>query len=179
MWLQAILKFGLVILMEILSGVVSDHGTGPRKNGSVNSRSTLCLIERRSCLPKMLLQALIWLFTFCKLSNFFLLDLESIKTLLSCIILWGMWKTDFFKVKVSQWSLQQPSASIRSLAMQGLTGTPKDKKYSSMFSKLELKGLVKPETASSTHYTLHLSKLNISLQCIEELFQYIELWCDE
>ena len=46
---------------------------------------------------------------------------------------------------------------------------------SSLSSKLELKGLVKPETASSTHTTLHLSRLNISFQCIEELFQYIEL----
>ena len=67
------------------------------------------------------------------------------------------------------------SASIRSLAMPGLAGTPKDKKYSSLSSKLELKGLVKPETVSSTHSTLHLSRLNISFQCIEELFQYIEL----
>ena len=69
------------------------------------------------------------------------------------------------------------SASIRSLAMPGIAGTPKDKKYSSLSSKLELKGLVsfKPETASSTHSTLHLSRLNISFQCIEELFQYIEL----
>ena len=59
------------------------------------------------------------------------------------------------------------SASIRSLALPGLAGTPKDKKCSLLPSKLELKGLVKPETASSTH------------SCIEELFQYIELWCDE
>ena len=43
----------------------------------------------------------------------------------------------------------------------------------------ELKGLVKPETASSTRSTLHLSRLDISFQGIEELFQYIELWCDE
>ena len=50
--------------------------------------------------------------------------------------------------------------------MPGLAGTPKDKKHSSLSSKLELKGLVKPETASSTR---------ISFQCIEELFQYIEL----
>ena len=64
------------------------------------------------------------------------------------------------------------SASIGSLAMPG---TQKDKKYSSLSSKLELKGLVKPETASSTRSTLHLSRLNISFQCIEELFQYIEL----
>ena len=61
-------------------------------------------------------------------------------------------------------------ASIRSLAMRGLAGTPKDKKYSSLSSKLELKGLVKPETASSTHLTLHLSRLNILFQCIDELF---------
>ena len=67
------------------------------------------------------------------------------------------------------------SASIRSLARPGLAGTPKDKKYSSLPSKLELKGLVKPETVSSTHSTLHLSRLNVSFQCIDELFQYIEL----
>ena len=70
--------------------------------------------------------------------------------------------------------LPMPSASIRSLAMPGLAGTPRDK-YSSLSSKLELKGLVKPETASSTHSTLHLSRLSISIQCTEELFQYIEL----
>ena len=75
--------------------------------------------------------------------------------------------------------LPMSSASIRSLAMPGLAGTPKDKRYSSLSSKVELKGLVKPETASSTRSTLHLSRLNISFQCIEELFQYIELWCDE
>ena len=65
-------------------------------------------------------------------------------------------------------------ASIRSIAMPGLAGTLKEKNtvYS---SKLELKGLVKPETATSTHSTLHLSRLNILFQCIEELFQYIEL----
>ena len=67
------------------------------------------------------------------------------------------------------------SASIRSLAMPGLAGTQKDKKYSSLPSELELKGLVKPETVSSTHSTLHLSRLNISFQRIEDLFQYIEL----
>ena len=67
------------------------------------------------------------------------------------------------------------SASIRSLAMPGLAGTRLDKKYESFLSKLELKGLVKPETASSTRSSLHLSRLNISFQCIEDLFQYIEL----
>ena len=35
----------LSVLVEILSGVDSDHGTGRRRNGSVNSRSTLCPIE--------------------------------------------------------------------------------------------------------------------------------------
>ena len=59
--------------------------------------------------------------------------------------------------------------------MPGLAGTPKDKKYSSLSSKVKLKELVKPETASSTRSTLHLSILNISFQCIEELFQYIGL----
>ena len=75
--------------------------------------------------------------------------------------------------------LPMPSASIRSLAIPGLAGTRKDKKYSSLSSKREVKGLLKPDTASSTRSTLHLSRLNISFQCIEELFQYIELWCDE
>ena len=55
------------------------------------------------------------------------------------------------------------SASIRYLTMPGLAGTPKAKKYSSSSSKLELKRLVKPETASSTRPTLHLSRLNIFL----------------
>ena len=71
--------------------------------------------------------------------------------------------------------LQMSLASIRSLAMPGLAGIPKEKKYSSLPSKLELKGLVKPETAPRAHSTLPLSRLNISFQCIEELFQYIEL----
>ena len=75
--------------------------------------------------------------------------------------------------------LQMSSPSIRSLAMPGLAGTQKTKSMGSLSSKLELKGLVKPETASSTPSTLHRSRLNISFQCIEEMFQYIELWCDE
>ena len=58
--------------------------------------------------------------------------------------------------------------------MPCLAGTPKDKK-SSPSLKQELKGLVKPEIASSTGSTLHQSRLNISFHCIEELFQYIEL----
>ena len=96
----------LSVLIEILSGVDSDHGTGPRRNGSVNSRSTLCPIERRSCLPRRSFK----LSSGClRFVNFFLLDLASIKTLLTCSILLGVWKTDFFKLKVSQWSLQQPS----------------------------------------------------------------------
>ena len=45
----------LSVLVEILSGIDSDHGTGPRRNGSVNTRSTLCPIERQSCLLKTLL----------------------------------------------------------------------------------------------------------------------------
>ena len=71
--------------------------------------------------------------------------------------------------------LPMSSASIRSLAVPGLAGTPKDNEYSSLSLILELKGLVKPETASSTCSTFHLSRLNIYFQCIEELFQYIEL----
>ena len=47
--------------------------------------------------------------------------------------------------------------------MPGLARTPKDKKYSSLSSKLEVKRLVKPETASSTCSTLHLSRLNTFL----------------
>ena len=45
----------LSLLVEILPGIESNHVTGPRRNGSVNSRSTLCPIERRSCWPKTLL----------------------------------------------------------------------------------------------------------------------------
>ena len=71
--------------------------------------------------------------------------------------------------------LPMSSASIRSLAVSGLTGTLKDKKYSSLSSKLELKGMMKPETASSTRSALHLSRSEISFQCIEELLQHIEL----
>ena len=37
------------VLVEILSGVDSNHGIGLRRNRRVNSRSTLCQIERRSC----------------------------------------------------------------------------------------------------------------------------------
>ena len=71
--------------------------------------------------------------------------------------------------------LPMPSTSIRSLAMPGLAGTLIDKKYISLSSKLELKGLMRSKTASSTRSTLHLSRLNISFQCIEDLVQYIEL----
>ena len=39
----------LSVLVEILSGVDSYHGTGPRRNRRVNSMSTLRQIERRSC----------------------------------------------------------------------------------------------------------------------------------
>ena len=45
----------LSVLVEILSGVDSDHGSGPRRNDSDNSRSTLYPIERRSYLPRTLL----------------------------------------------------------------------------------------------------------------------------
>ena len=78
-------------------------------------------------------------------------------------------------MKLATAFLPMLSASIRSLALPGLAGTQKDKKYSLLSSKLELKGLVKSETASSTRSTLHLSRLNISFLYIEELFQYIEL----
>ena len=66
--------------------------------------------------------------------------------------------------------LPMPSASKRSLDIQGLAGIQKDKKYSSLSSKLELKGLVKPDTASSTRSTLRLSRLDISFLSFEELF---------
>ena len=48
------------VLVDILSGVDSVHGTGPRRNGSVNSRSTLCPISTH--LADYV----------CKLDNFFL-----------------------------------------------------------------------------------------------------------
>ena len=53
--------------------------------------------------------------------------------------------------------------------MSGLAGTPEYKKYSSLSSTLELKGLMKPETASSTRPTLHRDRSDISFQCIEKL----------
>ena len=59
-------RLDLSVLVEILS-VVSNHGTGPRRNVRVKSMSTICPIERRSCYG-----ALIWLITFCKYDNFFL-----------------------------------------------------------------------------------------------------------
>ena len=45
----------LSVLVKILSGVDSNHGTGPRRNGTINSRSTLCPIKRRSWWLKTLL----------------------------------------------------------------------------------------------------------------------------
>ena len=39
----------LSVLVEIVSGVDSFHGTGSRRNGRVSSMSTLCPMERRSC----------------------------------------------------------------------------------------------------------------------------------
>ena len=39
----------LSVLEEILSGVDSNYGKGPRRYDIVNSRSTLCPIERMSC----------------------------------------------------------------------------------------------------------------------------------
>ena len=39
----------LSVLVEILSGVDSDHGTGPRRYSSVNPRSILCPIQIGSC----------------------------------------------------------------------------------------------------------------------------------
>ena len=37
----------VLILVQILLGVDPGHATGPRRNGSVNSRSTLCPMKRR------------------------------------------------------------------------------------------------------------------------------------
>ena len=42
-------SLNLSVLVEILSGVGNNHGTCPRRNGSVNPRSILYPIERRSC----------------------------------------------------------------------------------------------------------------------------------
>ena len=69
--------------------------------------------------------------------------------------------------------LPMSSASIRSLAIPGLAGTLKDKKNTSLSSKLELKGLVKPETASSTRSTLHLSRLNIDFSALKSCFNIL------
>ena len=69
------------------------------------------------------------------------------------------------------------SALIRSLAMPGLAGTPKE--YSSLSSKLELKGLVKPETASSTRSTLHLSRLISFLFHFSALKSCFNIWSSD
>ena len=69
--------------------------------------------------------------------------------------------------------LAMSSASNRSLAMPGLERTQKDKSTGSLSSKLELNRLVKPETASRTPPTLHQSRLNISFQFIEEMFNIL------
>ena len=69
--------------------------------------------------------------------------------------------------------LPMSSASIRFLAMPGVAETLKDKKYTSLSSKLELKVLAKQETTFSTRSTLHLGRLSILFQCIEGLFQYM------
>ena len=45
-------SFDFSVLVEILSGVDSDHGTVPRRNGSVNSSSALCPIEKKVMLTK-------------------------------------------------------------------------------------------------------------------------------
>ena len=68
--------------------------------------------------------------TFCKLDNFFLTSQAS-KVYLACSILWVV--KDRFSIKSESLKsatafLPMASASIRSLAMPGLAGTPKDKK---------------------------------------------------
>ena len=45
MLVQCMITSHLLVLVKILSGVDSDHGTGPKRNGSVLSRSILCPIE--------------------------------------------------------------------------------------------------------------------------------------
>ena len=117
------------ILVEILSGDDSIHGTGPRRKGSVNSRSTLCPIERRSCWPKTLLSALIWLITLCKLDNFFLTSQASNLYSLLAFYVKDRFSPTSESMESSTAFLPMSPASIRSLAMPGLAGTPKDKKY--------------------------------------------------
>ena len=75
--------------------------------------------------------------------------------------------------------LPMSSASIRSLDMPCLAGTPKDKKYSSLSSKLELKGLVKPETAPSARSTLNLSRLNTFLFHFSALKSCFNIWSSD
>ena len=125
--------------------------------------STLCSIERRTSWPKTFLSTLIWLILFCELVNFFLTSQAA--KVFSLLRLIGLWKpTDFSTkrelMKSSIAFLPMSWASSRSLAMSGLAGTPEDKQYSSLSSTLELKGLVKPEIASSTRFT------SCSLLCI-------------
>ena len=135
----------LSVLVEILSGVDNDHGTGPRRNGSIILWSTLCPIERRPCWPKTPLSVLIWLITFCKLDNFFLTSQAS--TLYYLEAFYGVVRVRFSTKSKSMKSATAFLPMVSGLAMPGLAATPKYKLQFIVF-KPELKGLVKPETAS-------------------------------
>ena len=57
--------------------------------------------------------------------------------------------------------------------MPGLAGILKDKTYSSLSSKLELKGLVKPETASSTRSSLIQADLIFNFSALKSCFNIL------
>ena len=112
------------VLFGILSGVDSDHGTGPRRKGSVNSRATLCPIERGPCWP---LTSSGWLrFVNWTISSW----PRKPQTVLACSIycvVKDRFSSKSESLKSATTFLPMSSASIRSLAMSDLAGTPKYK----------------------------------------------------
>ena len=95
----------------------------------------------------------------------FLLDLASLKSFFKLVAFYWVVK-DRFSTKSEP---MKSATTFLPISILSYVNSERQK-YSSLYSKLELKGLVKPETASSTCSSLHLSRLDISLQCIEELF---------
>ena len=78
----------LSVLVGILSGVDSDHGTGPRREGKCHLKVNIISNRKKVMLTKDVHLSLIWLITFCKLDNFFSTSQAS-NVFLACSILWG------------------------------------------------------------------------------------------
>ena len=83
MLVQCVISLDLSVLVEILSVVDSDHGTGPRRY-KVNIMSNIkkVMLTKDALLSSHLADYLLQI-------GQFLLDLASLKILLACSILWG------------------------------------------------------------------------------------------